>query len=103
MDTSVTGRVACTIKASGIWKRGPVAVLGDSVRGAGESWDMAELVAGKGVWIDTGCSAEQPASSANTRPTGQRRAMAPSVGAESSLTVCSAKAASPEWHRETER
>jgi hypothetical protein len=42
----------------------------------------AELVAGSGVGIGVNWSAEHPASSAMTNPTGQNRAMAPRVEAD---------------------
>src|SRR5215208_5010795 len=70
--TSATARVACTIRASGIWNRGRLSVpLGSG--GVGEVPAKAELAAGRGVGTGTAGSAEHPASSTMTNPTGQDR------------------------------
>jgi hypothetical protein len=55
--------------------------------GAGEVPAKAELAAGRGVGTGTDCSAEHPASTTMTNPTGQNRAMAPRVGADPSSST----------------
>jgi hypothetical protein len=55
--------------------------------GVGEVPAKAELAAGRGVGTGTDCSAEHPASTTMTNPTGQKRAMAPRVGADPSSST----------------